>query len=537
MKNLLKTFCIILIIAIFSSCEDKPTPPVITTTTVSDIATNSAVSGGSITSTGGADIVSKGICWNISDNPTIDNNQTNETGGTLSFSCTMLQLLPSTTYYVRAYATNSAGTSYGNSISFKTLGDKPTPTAQNASNIQLTSATINGTVNPNLIETTVTFEYGTTTNYGSNILAQQNPLSGDSDKTISVDLIDLNPGTNYHFRVKAENSLGINYSSDMMFTTLGSIPSATVESATNLQYNTVTIKMSVNPNYFQTTGILEYGPTSSYGNSISITQNPLTGKDPITLNVDLSGLTQGTMYHLRITATNQLGISNSNDFTFTTLAPISDIDGNVYNIKTIGSHIWMTENLKTTKYNNGDLIGTTSHLTLDISNENMPKYQWAYEGNESYAAIYGRLYTGYVVTDPRKVCPSGWHIPSDAEWTTLTNYLINNGHGYEGSGDDIGKSMAAISLWAYNSTPGNVGNDLATNNKSGFSALPSGYRSNDDKVDGIFVTLNWICSWWSSTDLTDKLAWQRIMQNQFNNVTKSYIGGKRNGISVRCIRD
>jgi uncharacterized protein (TIGR02145 family) len=121
---------------------------------------------------------------------------------------------------------------------------------------------------------------------------------------------------------------------------------------------------------------------------------------------------------------------------------IKDVDGNVYTSVTIGTQVWMVENLKTTKYRNGDLIGTTNPATLDITGETSPKYQWPHDGNESnVATYYGRLYTWWAVTDSRNVCPTGWHVPSYAEWTTLTDYLTNNGYGYEGTGGDIAKSM------------------------------------------------------------------------------------------------
>ena len=102
---------------------------------------------------------------------------------------------------------------------------------------------------------------------------------------------------------------------------------------------------------------------------------------------------------------------------------VVDIDGNSYKTVKIGSQEWMAENLKTTKYRNGDSIKTTIPSTLDLTNETSPKYQWAYGGIESNVATYGRLYTWYAVTDSRNVCPIGWHIPSDSEWTILTNYL------------------------------------------------------------------------------------------------------------------
>src|SRR5262245_32163336 len=104
-------------------------------------------------------------------------------------------------------------------------------------------------------------------------------------------------------------------------------------------------------------------------------------------------------------------------------ATVTDIDGNVYHTVNIGTQVWMLENLKTTKYRNGDLIETTTPATLDITSESTPKYQWAYNGEENNAATYGRLYTWYAATESRNVCPSGWHVPSDVEWTTLSNFL------------------------------------------------------------------------------------------------------------------
>ena len=101
---------------------------------------------------------------------------------------------------------------------------------------------------------------------------------------------------------------------------------------------------------------------------------------------------------------------------------VKDIDGNIYRTITIGTQVWMAENLKTTRYRNGDLIGTTTPATLVIEGESAPKYQWAYDGNESNVATYGRLYTWYVATDSRNVCPIGWHVPTDAEWTVLTEF-------------------------------------------------------------------------------------------------------------------
>ena len=211
---------------------------------------------------------------------------------------------------------------------------------------------------------------------------------------------------------------------------------------------------------------------------------------------------------------------------------IRDIDGNVYTSVTIGTQVWMVENLKTTKYLNGDLIGTTNPDTLDITLESTPKYQWAYEGNESNVNTYGRLYTWYAITDTRNVCPIGYHIPTDTEWTTLTDYLINNGYGYQGSGNDIGKSMAATSGWGTDPTEGNLGNDQEGNNSSGFTALPSGSRD----YFGSFWDIGYVGRWWSSTEASTMSTYYRGMSAGYSNVLR-YDLGKQNGFSVRCLRD
>lgn len=205
---------------------------------------------------------------------------------------------------------------------------------------------------------------------------------------------------------------------------------------------------------------------------------------------------------------------------------VADTEGNVYGIVKIGSQWWMAENLKTTKYNNGDLIGTTVPADQPIA-EGRPKYQWAYDGIESRVNTLGRLYTWYTVTDSRGVCPTGWHVPSDAEWTTLTDYLTINGYGFEGSGDDIAKSLASKSEWLPNEVPGNVGNDPASNNSTGFGAVPGG----DRLVGGEFRNMGYLGRWWSSdAGLSRTLYRNSPLMHRIESNTKI-------GSSVRCIKD
>jgi uncharacterized protein (TIGR02145 family) len=217
-------------------------------------------------------------------------------------------------------------------------------------------------------------------------------------------------------------------------------------------------------------------------------------------------------------------------------AIVADADGNIYSTVRIGSQIWMAENLKTTKYRNGDLIGTTSPYNKDISGETDPKYQWAYNGNESNVTTYGRLYTWYAVTDTRNVCPIGWHMPSDGEWTTLENFLIANMYNYDGTttGNKYAKSLASTSGWPVSSNTGAVGNTdyPGKRNATGFTALPGGFRIGD----GIFGSVGYFGYWWSATESDATDAWLRLLYYVLSDVGRD-LASKESGLSVRCVRD
>jgi uncharacterized protein (TIGR02145 family) len=223
-------------------------------------------------------------------------------------------------------------------------------------------------------------------------------------------------------------------------------------------------------------------------------------------------------------------------FTFT---ECKDGDNNYYPVVQINTQLWMAENLKTTKYRNGVSIGTTSPYNKDLSGESAPSYQWAYAGNESNVATYGRLYTWYAVSDSRNVCPTDWHVPTDAEWTTLENYLIANGYNYDGTttGNKIAKALASTTLWIpYTGTGvvGIVGNTdyPAKRNATGFTALPGGVRSYNGTFDGIGNEGNW----WSSSEFSIYVAWFRAMYFSYVYVYREYYV-KHNGYAVRCLRD
>ena len=263
----------------------------------------------------------------------------------------------------------------------------------------------------------------------------------------------------------------------------------------------------------------------------------LTG-DSTSFMVAINGLAAGSTYYVRAYAINSAGTAYGEQETFNTLKydslTIKDTDGNIYHSVKIGLQTWMLEDLKTTKYSNGDLIGTTIPFTKDIADEVSPKYQWAYDGNDSNAIKYGRLYTWYAATDSRKIAPKGWHVASDAEWMTLQNYLIANGYNFDGTKTDnkIAKSICSTTLWTTCLIEGAIGNDLSKNNSSGFSAVPGGYRG----TDGTFYILNWVSDHWTSTENSSDSA--RIHALGYTSPDLGYYSKNKNyGFSVRCIKD
>ena len=223
---------------------------------------------------------------------------------------------------------------------------------------------------------------------------------------------------------------------------------------------------------------------------------------------------------------------------------ITDIDGNEYEIVEIGTQWWMAENLKVTKYNNGDLIGTTNPATLDLSDVvyegGMPKYQWAYDGIESNAFIYGRLYTWFAITDPRGVCPTGWHVPSNDEWLLLQNYLIDNGFNYDGTttGNKIAKAMAAPTSWNSSTIEGAAGNTDYPGkiNASGFSGLAAGIRFADGEFKGLGESANWFtCT--NYYDDYDGIFWGFVFYNTSWGLSAGTCDHEEDALSVRCIKN
>jgi uncharacterized protein (TIGR02145 family) len=195
---------------------------------------------------------------------------------------------------------------------------------------------------------------------------------------------------------------------------------------------------------------------------------------------------------------------------------MTDQDGNSYKTIVIGTQTWMAENLKTTKLNDGTTIPFVTD-TISWSSISTPACCWQ-NNDPARKVTYGVLYKWYTV-NTGKLCPDGWHVPSDGEWTTLTDYL---------GGENIAGGKLKESGFRHWNNP-----NTGATNETGFSALPGGNRL--DGPDALFANLGQMGGWWT-TDFVESWAVNRLMYDNSIHVQK-FFHSKKNGLSVRCIQD
>ena len=443
--------------------------PMVSTTVVSYITQTSAYCGGVVTNMSNNPVTARGICWSTNPQPTLSDAHTNDGAGVGSFTGLMSGLTPNTTYYARAYATNSLGTAYGAVVSFTTndvtaVADLPTVITSPVADIIQNHATCGGMV------------------------------TADGGAPVTERGVCWSTSAN---------------------------PSVTGQHSSD---------------------------GSGLGEFIS----------------NIAGLTVNTTYYVRAYATNSAGTAYGETLSFTPgvscpgTPTVTDYDGNTYNTVQIGTQWWMKENLKTRHYADGTTIpvGSVSSSTT--------AYCYYPNGNTSTKDMYGMLYNWKAVMNNsthsnaipsgvQGVCPTGWHVPSDAEFTVLTNYLSNNDE-YICTLEQtyIAKALADTIGWnAYNFVTCSIGYDLLTNNASGFSARGAGFyyaywdnssmSSRNFKADAAFWTTR------VPYDATEGLydadhAYNVTISNSSATVSQisSNYGldqGKWQGCSVRCLKD
>ena len=513
----------------------------VTTAVVTSITSTMAVSGGNVTSDGGAAVTERGVCWSTALNPITSGNKTTDGTGTGTFTSSLTSLSPKTTYYVRAYATNISGTAYGSNVQFTTLAVLPTVTTNaQVTGITPSSAVSGGNVTSDGGAAVTTKGVCWTSGAGNPTITDSHTTDGSGTGIFTSNLTQLIPNTIYKVRAYATNSVGTAYGDFVTFTT-SPIFLATVTT------NTIS--------YITTTSATGGGNISDDGGAAvtergicwSTALNPTTSGDKTTegtgtgtFTSNLTGLSPSTTYYVRAYALNSAGTSYGTQNSFTTLNshpdPLTDIDGNSYNIVTIGTQYWMAENLKTTKYKDGTNIPLiTDSIAWYQCGNTTPGYCW-YKNNEANKITYGALYNWNTV-NTGNLCPAGWHVPSDTEWTTLENYLISNGYNYDGTTSDnkYSKALASATGWNLSTNTGAVGNTdyPAKRNSTGFTGLPAGTRMG---TDGAFRWVREAGYWWSATERSSIEAWSRNMDMDYADL---YRGRpvKDNGSSVRCIKD
>jgi hypothetical protein len=318
MSKLLATGVAVATVALLSSASAAgATAPTATTGPVTSVGPTTATVSGSVNPNGTATswFVEFGTTTSYGSKTTAVNAGSGTSATTIA--ATLTSLTPGTSYHYRVVATSSVGTSRG-ADGLLTTSAAPQVSTGGASSVTLTSATLNGTVNPSGRATTSFFEYGTSTSYGSKTPAKD-VGSGTGPIAVSGQVTGLTTGRVYHFRLVATSDAGTARGSDQTFTTAAT-PTVTTKSASSVRDSTATLSGTVNPNGQTTTAYFEYGTSASYGTKTA-TENVGSGRSTSTLSMPLSGLAAGTTYHFRIVASNATGTSAGSDQTFATTGP------------------------------------------------------------------------------------------------------------------------------------------------------------------------------------------------------------------------
>lgn len=412
--------------------------PTIITADISAITHNTAISGGSVTNNGGATITASGVVWSTSENPTLENNDgftTNEMA-TWEFESYLSGLIPVTLYYVKAYASNSEGTGYGQQLSFTTLYQPMVPTVTTAAVTEITynSATSGGNVTE----------------------------AGDGDVT----------------------ERGVVW--------------ATFE----------------NPTLENNEGLTSDG--EGLGEFVS----------------HLSGLDEESQYYVRSYATNEVGTAYGSQEEFETelfvcgTSLLTDIDGNTYNTVLVGDQCWTKENLATTQYSNGISIDYPGTDNEAWANNTAGAYAW-YDNDITWKDSYGALYNWYAATNMNGLCPEGWHVPDDDDWTTIVDYL---------GGNEIAGGKMKSTRTEPDAHPRWDSPNTGATNESNWSGLPGGVRIWNGNF-GSSWSMGDTGAWWTTTATPPSFPNPPTIYSSWSGLEFNYDMNFTEGISIRCIKD
>ena len=490
--------------------------PTISTAATSLITTTSATSGGNVIFDGDANVTARGVCWSTIALPTTTNSKTTDGTGTGIFTSSITGLSAGTTYYVRAYATNIVGTSYGPQVSFTTTATLPTLTTTAVSTIAATTATSGGTITADG-GATVTSRGVCWSTTALPTIANSKTIDGTGTGAFVSSITGLLAGTTYYLRAYATNSYGTSYGVQISFATTTTLPTLTTTAVSAIVATTATSGGTITADggaAITARGVCWSTTTSPTTTNSKTTDGTGTG----IFTSSITGLTAGTTYYVRAYATNSIGTNYGTETSFKTFA-VLDVDGNGYTTVVIGTQTWMVENLKTTKYNDGTAIPNITSTGL-WNAANSGGYCF-YNNDINNKTANGGLYNWYAV-NTAKLAPTGWRVPSSADWDELSLYL--------------GGNNTAGSKLKESGTTNWLSPNLNASNLSGFTALPSGYRGYIAEA-GAFCEFNKTALFWSSSSVNLGFASVRYLSYNGEMISDGFNGYNQLGLSVRCLKN
>jgi uncharacterized protein (TIGR02145 family) len=515
--------------------------PAVTTGTVYNITETSATASGSIDDlgSGASSVTQYGHCWsNVTSTPTISDNVTTlgSRSTTGDFESSLSDLSANVTYYVRAYASNSMGTAYGDVTSFATLSEPGVPVVTTGTiyNITEISATAAGSIDDLGSGASSVMQYGhcwsnvTTTPTISDNLTTHGSRSTTGNFESS--LTGLSANVTYYVRAYATNDAGTGYGSSVPFSTA---TTAGMPQLTTSEVTSITGTTAISGGTIAADG---GSAITAKGICWSTSSGPTTANDHTyegsgsgAFESEMTGLVQNWKYYVRAYATNASGTGYGNELVFTTIFDCGTRytdprDGKSYLTVLIGHQCWMSENL-----NVGERLEGNNDAT---DNGIIEKY--CYDDEESNCDVYGGLYQwnemmGYTTTEMAQgVCPKGWHIPSDYEWKTLEMELgmtqeQADAAGWRGT-DEGGKLKAAgYTFWEQPNT--------GATNSSLFTALPAGGRDNV----GTFCCMGTWTDYWTSTTIVTQSIYRMLSSTESR--IERIDGNRSYSTAVRCLKD
>ena len=523
----------------------------VTTDSVKEITDQSATLYGTVAFSGYDEEYERGFVYgtdpNNLDQWAVESSTTSEE--TAPFNKEITGLTVATTYYYQAYIVNDFETAWGEVKDFKTL--QMQVTTDSANNIKHYTATLHGTLTHlSYPSVNVGFKYGTSEDALTFISEVE---SRNTTGQYSANLNGLTEGTTYFFKAFTTNGTDTVYGEVKSFITKD-IAVAT-NAATDIRSTAATLngELTILKGYENANVGFRYGQYKDYMVFFADEQ-PMTSTGPFAF--DLSDISPNTTYYFQAYAyngTDTAWAADTLDFTTPTVPclgavranergttdaidSVLDVDGSAYITVQIGDQCWMAQNLRTTKYADGTSISLGSTTSTETA------YHYYPTGSSSNVSKYGYLYNWKAVmgnstsseTNPsgvQGICPKGWHVPSDTEWTQLTNYVSSQSeYVCESINTYNAKALASTTGWNSSSNTCVPGNNPSDNNATGFSAVPAGYYS------GSYGSFGDDAHFWSATQYYNSYAYSRYVDYNYADVHK-YNYEEYYGFSVRCLRD